>query len=460
MSVARRFTVLTTGEIEPGFDEDQVALDVVDLLNTTPERAITFVHTEQSLVADVDEERALAYQQKLNSIGMRVKIIGSDELAGANDEINSVIPAVIEVSDQASGQVSDQVSDQISDRVSDRVSDQVNLESQIGTHSEKLSEDKILANIREQGKTKEDIQVAKSSSSNRKLTLPLLLLALVSALAVASVYFWNTHQSGTTATTNAQQYSITNNASRAINELVEISGMDVWMTSFNEILIQRFQNEFSKIVNANSRVTKGELMVVVPKAYNDTALRNTVANQLNQTTFEEDVPMFIELFKQPAVQSLIDAKQARNRHLDSEGFLAFQETLEDNPLDGPRQRALYRLLDALILDKVEYELEGDVLRAVISTTGNISINRDEPVAKERVRTELRDMRDALVYARSDIRRNALHELAWQLEESSIEEIHAIRSTLDDSGVRELYRQMVKGYDDFLRKSTQWLRNQL
>jgi len=85
MNAARRFTVLTTGEVEPGFDETQVALDFVDLINTTPERAVAFIHTEQQLVAEIDEERALAYQKKLTDIGMRIRVVDSEELAAAND---------------------------------------------------------------------------------------------------------------------------------------------------------------------------------------------------------------------------------------------------------------------------------------------------------------------------------------------------------------------------------------
>ena len=85
MSSARLFTVLTTGQIEPGFDETQVALDFVSLLNTTPERAIAFIYSEQQLVVDVDEARALAYQKKLSDIGMQIRIVDSGELHAAND---------------------------------------------------------------------------------------------------------------------------------------------------------------------------------------------------------------------------------------------------------------------------------------------------------------------------------------------------------------------------------------
>jgi len=601
MNAARRFTVLTTGEVEPGFDETQVALDFVDLINTTPERAVAFIHTEQQLVAEIDEERALAYQKKLTDIGMRIRVVDSEELAAANDmeaqrqalergtlslqpesnpvddedteanegtvgEINLVesqigrstkaselassdaeidslsnessladtdlnLPADAPDSEAASkpdqdhtelksqdaevspldaelasqidelaqlksdlGSPSDEPAQDYSDlsspsdelaqdfskssspvgetpqgftdlnshsAVNNNVAQTQANQAQSTTLDTKNDEDDIINSIRLAGSELESTEAEEPVFTLRNRSVRLLILALIAA---GGALFLKTYTDYNISefTQSTSKYSHTSSVSEDMNKLMDVSGMQGDINLFTTYVPERFDRylEENKDESALPESRFGNVIDLIPRAYNKEALHSTVASWLEKNTFEDDIPLLIEAFDTPNIQAFMELKLTKNRFTDRQGFLEFKEHQINNPQEGSRVRALTRLLDALILDKVDYEIDGDLLRAFITTRGAVRPDKDSTASKELVRNEIKAMRDSLVYSRPDIRSDALLELSWQLEEFSINDIHDIRGALDHFSVRELNNQMVKGYEEYLKQSTLWLQRKL
>jgi len=280
---------------------------------------------------------------------------------------------------------------------------------------------------------------------------------------VGFIYFLQTENALFSSVDNTSSYQYTDTSSDTIHKLMKVSGINDEMTRFSNAMLDRMHTYYSDPGNSSVVLTEqrySRLISIVPHAYNKTALHGTVASWVQKHTFEDDIPVLIDVFSSPEVSAFIKAKGLRDSDTNKHDFQEFQKSLVDTPLAGDRNRAITQLFDALVLDNIEYEIEGDTQRAVIAAYGAIRPNKDSTAVKEKVRKEIKDMRDTLVYSRDDIRRYSYQELSWQLEEFSVAEINAIRSALDNSSIRELYRQMSKGYEEFLKNSTLWLQRQL
>jgi len=62
MSAERTYSVMTTGTVQDGFDENYVAQAFVELLHTTPEKASAFVTSAQCIASNLSKEKAEAYE--------------------------------------------------------------------------------------------------------------------------------------------------------------------------------------------------------------------------------------------------------------------------------------------------------------------------------------------------------------------------------------------------------------
>lgn len=421
MTAVERYTVMTTGTVEPGFDEDQVAADFVDLLHLTPAMAISFVSSKQCVAADLDESRAMAYQQSLSKIGLPVVLVPSDQLdaVSANDNHHALD----------------------------------DFEKPFDPQSIEQSSDELAEDLR--------LQPAEPRKNNR--TYRLAILGVIVALLAGVITLTKAPSVASAKFVTQKTYTPEAKASEQIQKLLAVSGANDDFTSFTNVIKIAHTEYFSQLRKQSPTLTDEKyniLMELVPRAYNDVALKNVMGNRLQQLTFESDVIGLIKLFETPSLRQYISLTKERNPMSDPEGYEGFKTALKASPLSSQRRDLIALFIDTLGLDDAAFEIAADLQRNLIANAGELRPDKNTTAAKESVRDEIKLMRAAILPSKPAIRDEAITTLAWQYEGVNIEELAALREKMGGYLIRNHIRELSAGYESYLLKSTTWLHGQL
>ncbi len=480
MSAARRFTVMTTGNVEPGFDEDQVALDFISLLHTSPETAVSFVHSEQCVASDISEDRALAYQKSLCEIGLRVVLVQCEDTEAANE------PVAASVSENEIPEAKQAAEVEVLTEAAQEQQNDLNTESAAttsGSHSGKsefasednASEDtyigsmpnapmELIADSAEPvgvDLRPENELMHKRGNRTFRLALLFVIAAVLAGFIVATRS--PVSVSAAKSLVAPSQFSQTARASEDITTLLDVSGMKADFEMFTDHMKHAHEEFFRPQLNSNTTLTQekyDQLLELIPHAYNAQALHDTVGNQLQKTSFEADVVDLIKLYETPIVKRYVEISNERNTQINPDGFETFTASLQESGLSTDRRLAIVGLIDVLGLDTATFDIAGDLSRNLIATAGELRPDKDTQAAKDRVKDEIKAMRAQMTMSKPLLQDHTVNVLAWQLESFTTWEIQELRTAMDRSIARGFIRETTVGYESFLRDATFWLHRHL
>lgn len=413
MSAAERFTVMTTGSIEPGFDQDQVAADFGGLLHMTGEMAESFVTTAQCVATNLEKPRAVAYQQSLMEIGLPVVLVPANDPSAkpANEE------------------------------------------------TRKLAEANYSVDI----KTEEELAFEARQARNKKRTIRFTVLG-VAAVALAGVLLFTKAPSvATSQFVTLETFNPEPRAGEQIEKLMAVSGLNDDFANFSSGMHDAHVEYFSQVKRQSPTLTDkkyDDLMQLVPRTYNESGLKNSMGNHLQQSTFESDVIDLIKLFETPAASQYVALSKQRNPDSDPQGFEQFKASLVDTPLTNRRVNALTLVVDAMGLDDAAFEVTTDIHRNLIATTGALRPDRQTTAAKVRITAEIKAMRLAAASMKPQIREEVITVLAWQYADQSDNELYELRDVMNRYIARNFIRDMSEGFENYLHTSTLWLHRNL
>lgn len=446
MDLARQYSVMTTGTIASGFDENQVAADFSTLLCSPLETAQSFINAKKCVVADIDEDRARMYEESLTQIGLQVVLVPSDERDAANDDYSG---------DEPHATREDYSGDNLHG-ARDDYSDLAQAPSATTLYPE--SPDSLVVDLRPPDSYEYDLD------KDHGRVYRLAFLGLVAAALVGTIY---TTRDQVTSTVNGLSEPTTHvktaRASEDVNKLLEMSGLNAQFESFTASLPDVFEEYFEPIIEEDPSITDAgvsRLMRLVPKAYTEDALQISVANRLNRMAYASDILVLQDIYEESVVQSYVQRSASRNVLTDRADFDRFKKELEAKPLSRARLNAVTAIVDAMVLDKTTQEIERDLNRNLIATAGALRPDNGTPEAKARVQNEVKLMRDRVGAESNTIRLQRIAQLAWQYEDADIGELHLLRSAVDRSLVRTLIRETTTAYETFMRDATLWLHSRL
>lgn len=465
MSAARQYSVVTTGTIQPGFDENQVAADFATLLCSPLEVAQTFINAKKCVAADLDEDRAQIYQESLTEIGLQVIVIPSDGSDAANEmqsEPASEAHPDVDVSPEyvaAATPVSEFPAPE-----SIAVSESLRTdERDFYPPSDKQSD---VVDLRPPRSAVIDLPPPETYDLDKDTgrVFRLATLAVIAAVLAGSLYITREQVTSTISGLSGQTtHAKTDLASDDITTLLEISGLNSQFVSFTQSVPSAFDEFFEPLVEDDPSVTKTDvsrLMRLIPKAYNAEALQISAGNRLNRMTYASDIVGLIEIYEDPAIQGYIERADRRNIENNRSDFDRFKNSLVDKPLSRARRTALTGIIDSMGLDSAKLDIERDLMRNLIATAGELRPDSETPEAKERVQQEIKLMREAMNAQSNAIRVELIEQLAWQYEHADLVELHQLRDATNRSMVRSLIRETTISYETFMRDATLWLHREL
>ena len=422
MSAVERYSVVTTGAIVPGFDQDQVAQAFVGLLHISREMADTFVTSKKCVASDLEEPRAMAYQESLKEIGLPVVIVPSDELnaAPANDDHH--------VSAEPIKSATAVDTDFVPTR--------------------EIENDPYL-------------EVSKPRKSKRVFYLA--ALGVITALA-AGVFVLTNNPTTSNSTFDAiDSYLPEAKAGEQIETLLSVSGMNDDFANFPAFIQSAHVEYFDELKKRTPTLTDkkyNELMKLVPRAYNAEALKNAMGNRLQQNTFESDVIGLLKLFENPSVKQYVSLTLQRNPIANPEEFSIFKASLKRTPLPKRRYDAISDFISTLGLDKAAYGVSSNLQRNLITTAAELRPDRNTDASKKRVDNEIQNSRTGFSRLKPEIREELINTFAWQYAEIDTADIKELRNIMDRYLVRNYIRETSAGYENYLLKSTFWLHRKL
>lgn len=432
MDAARQFSVMTTGTIKPGFDEAQVATDFATLLCSPMETAQTFINAKKCVAADIDEDRALIYEESLNEIGLQVVLIPTDRQDAANDPTTIVVPEVPEVPDDHHAAY------------------------ECKAPSATILTDSVVVDLR----PPETYELDEDHTRVYRLAF----LGVLAAILAGFIYTTRDQVSATVSQFGDQAaHTVEAKASEDIVKLLELSGLNAQFAGFADSLPAAFEDYLDPLVDSDPLVTReavNQVLRHVPEAFHTEALQASVGNRLNRMTYASDIVGLIDIYEDPVVQTYIKRVESRNVYNDRTGLERFKQNLENKPLSSPRRTAVSAIVDAMGLDKATLDIKRDLNRNFIATASELRPNKDTPETKGRVLADIKLMREQIGAESNDIRLEVIATLAWQHEDADIAELHQLRNALDRSMVRTLFRETSIAYETFMRDATLWLHREL
>lgn len=429
MSAVERYTVMTTGAVEPGFNKDQVAEAFVGLMHLTREMADSFVESKMCVASDLNEQRANDYLQSLSEIGLSVVLVPADKQSAELPKFNNQLD---------NSQLGDQHSLNNFDSSKEFV---VPLEHE-------LVDDPYL-------------QVSKPRKTNRIYSL--IALGVIVTLA-AGFFAYKKVPTGVEAELiTLESYKPEIKSGEQIETLLSVLGVQEDFAHFSNFIKTTHTQYLDEKKRKSTTLTNekyDDLMQLVPRAYNPEALKTVMGNRLQQAAFESDLIDLIALFQTPIVRQYVSLTTAKNPLSDPQGYESFKASLDITPLSENRIQAIADFVDTLGLDDAAFEIAADLQRTLIANAGELRPDKKTTAAKAQIREQIKAMRVTVSRTKPAIRNDVITTLAWQYADVDTGKLRDLQKAMNRYIVRNYIRAMTDGYENYLLQSSMWLHRQL
>lgn len=455
MGDTQRFNVISRGEIEQGFESQEVIKAFAALFQIPVKEAAAYVSSKKLIGNQLSSEDAAVYQDQIASVGLLTDVVAK---VAANDP-ESIHPhkKAKPPSPECQAIGSDATPETSAPQVICPKCNTMQQKSEFcGTCSLVFSKyvdpayhKKAASNPDAATDSNEVSDAGKPAKKFLILMMCVVAIGLMSRL-IGSIA--TDGISGSKSTVFIQQST----AGEKINQLMEVAQLGAIFSNMDEELELLFHEQLSFDVKewGGSPESTAYIINSVPGAYNQTAASIGLANWLQLSLRESEIDALIDDYSTVVIQNF--SKFVSADLADTEAQEMFLANYDKKPMQPGRRRALEKIVDILSLDDTGLLIfaEGAIARVRLAASTSPDFNTN--AGRSEVDRKIREVTGMAPIAMPYIREEMIKNLAWSLNHYTVFELQKTARALNTPEIRKLYKELGHGMKDSVEKATYWL----